>query len=286
MFSLFRKGDDVSGVGPGMFGEFRLHERISSGGMAEIWLVTDSQGRAFALRRLLPELKYSLRARARFFRGAKILRDLVGSEFVIGYHAHGKIRGWPFLLMEYVEASNLKELITRRDPVFLENVAQLILDAASGLLHIHSKGYMHLDFKPENMVVSRNGRLKIVDFDLAKPIPPRPTRYRDNPGTPGYMAPEQLMRQPFDQRADVFAFGVVAYEMVTLQKPFPGATPDEILERQLNRAGFITPRQHNPDVPAQLERIILKCLEKEPERRYPMVEFLVHELRAALYAGS
>jgi len=285
MFWILSKRNFKSDPGE-KFGQFALHERISAGGMAEIWLVTNPEGKPFALRRLLPDLVWNLKSRHRFFRGAEIFKRVSGSPYFITYVDHGKIKGWPYILMEYVEASNLKELIARRDPIYLENIAQFLLDAAEALLHMHNRGFMHLDFKPENILVTRNAQLKLIDFDLARPIPDKPTRYRDNPGTPSYMAPEQLMHQPFDQRADIFAYGVFAYEMVTLQKPFPGSTPDEILNRQLNRSGFITPRQHNPDVPPQLERIILKCLETDPNRRYPLTEGLVYDLRNALYVKS
>ena len=106
----------------------------------------------------------------------------------------------------------------------------------------------------------------------------------DRLGTPAYMAPEQLLRKPFDHRADVFAFGVSAYELLTGRKPFGGDSPDEILRRQLDRSiDFVPPRELNADIPAGLERAILKCLERDMEKRYPVVSVLVHDLQTALY---
>jgi serine/threonine-protein kinase len=122
-----------------------------------------------------------------------------------------------------------------------------------------------------------------VDFDLAQPISDKPVKLKKNPGTPAYMAPEQLQGDGVTHRVDIFAFGVAAYELLTNQKPFPGETPAEILSKQLNRAGFISPRGHNPDLPADLEKIILKCLESDPGRRYPFIGVMARELRAALY---
>jgi serine/threonine-protein kinase len=84
---------------------------------------------------------------------------------------------------------------------------------------------------------------------------------------------------------DIFSFGVAAYELLTNQKPFPGESPGEILQKQLDRTNFIAPRTHNPDVPADVEKIILRCLEREPERRYPFVGVMARELRAALYVS-
>jgi serine/threonine-protein kinase len=143
---------------------------------------------------------------------------------------------------------------------------------------------MHLDFKPENVLVSRNGSVRLVDFDLTREIPEKPKKLSGkNPGTPAYMAPEQLQGQPISQHVDIFAFGVTAYELLTNQKPFPGDSPGEILKRQLDRTDFHPPREYNPDLPANLERIILRCLETDPARRYPFLGIMARELRTSLY---
>lgn len=284
MLSLFKKTEDVPDDAPGAFGRFQLHEMINSGGMAHIWLATDSKGRHFALRRMHSAFKRDLAARRRFNRGCETLSSVQSHDNVIGYFEHGKVDGHPFCLMEYVEGENLKELYARHDPVLLENVAQIILDAAAGLEHVHESGFMHLDFKPENLLISRNGAVKLVDFDLAQPITGKPHRPSKNPGTVAYMAPEQLMGKPFDQRVDIFAFGVSAYELLTNYKPFEGETPTEIVAAQRDRGRLIPPRQHNPDIPAKLETTILRCLEFDPDRRYGFMSMLNHDLKATLYA--
>ena len=266
-------------------GKFYPHELINSGGMAEIWLVTDTRGKPFALRKLKKELRFNLLARRRFLRGCEVLSKLNQSEFIIGYIEHGKADGVYYMLMDYVEASNLKELFARQDPLLTENIAQILIDMATGLEHVHESGYMHLDFKPENVLVTRNGNVRLIDFDLAQPIPEKPVKLAKNPGTPGYMAPEQLKRDPIDPRADIFAFGVSAYELVTNHKPFPGDSPGEILAAQLNAAGPIPVREHNPDIPPALEQVIHKCLQREPDRRYPFMSVLVRDLENALYVN-
>jgi serine/threonine-protein kinase len=106
---------------------------------------------------------------------------------------------------------------------------------------------------------------------------------KKNPGTPAYMAPEQLLGQPISHRVDIFSYGAAAYELLTNQKPFPGESPGEILSKQINRSEFINPRQLNPDMPLPLEKILLRCLETEPERRYPFIGVMARELQAALY---
>jgi serine/threonine protein kinase len=264
-------------------GKFYPHELLNSGGMAEIWLVTDSRSKPYALRKLKKELRFNLLARRRFLRGCEVLAKLNDSEFIVGYVEHGKADGTLYLLMDYVEAENLKELFGRQDPVLVENVAQILIDAAIGLGHVHESGFMHLDFKPENILVTRNGNVRLIDFDLAQPIPEKPLKLSKNPGTPGYMAPEQLKREGVDSRTDIFAYGVAAYELLTNQKPFPGETPAEILAAQLNSSGPIPVREHNPEIPPALEKVVLKCLAREPEKRYPFMSVLVNDLQKALY---
>ncbi len=269
---------------PVPFGRFYLQELISSGGMADIWLATDSTGKAYALRRMHERLRFNFLARRRFVRGCEILSRLADHEGIIGYVEHGKTNGHLYLVMEYVEGDNLKDLYGRHDPVLLENVAQILIDMAVALEHMHENGFMHLDFKPENVMVTRNASVRLIDFDLARPIPEKPRRISGkNPGTPSYMAPEQLQGEPISHPVDMFSYGVAAYELLTNQKPFPGETPGEILKRQLDRSDFIPPRELNPDLPPALERVILRCLEKEPERRYPFIGVMVRELQAALY---
>jgi len=284
VLSSLKRGSAAQAVAPGPFGRFYLQELLNSGGMADIWLATDSNNKAYALRLMHQRLRFNLSARRRFLRGCDILSKLADHEGIIGYVEHGKINGQLYLLMEYVEAANLKELYAQHDPVLLENVAQILIDMAVALEHMHENGFMHLDFKPENVLITRNGKVRLIDFDLAQPIPEQPTKMsKKNPGTPAYMAPEQLLGQPISHRVDIFSYGAAAYELLTNQKPFPGDSPGEILSKQINRSEFINPRQLNPDMPLPLEKILLRCLEAEPERRYPFIGVMARELQAALY---
>jgi len=264
---------------PEKFGRFYLREKLNSGALADIWLVTDGDGKPFALRLLKPEHRFNFRARRRFAHGNQVLSQLTESDYIVGYVEHGR----DYLLMDYVEADNLKQLFARQDPVLVENVAQILIDMATGLSHVHESGFMHLDFKPENVLVTRNGAVRVIDFDTAQPISEKPVRPAKNPGTPGYMAPEQLKREPLDARADIFAYGVAAYELLTNQKPFPGDTPAEILQAQLDPAGPVPLTAHNSDLPPALETTVLKCLERDPARRYPFSGMLVRDLQSALY---
>lgn len=265
------------------FGRFYLQELINRGGMADIWLATDARGKAFALRKMHDRYRFNLFARRRFVQGCELLARISDHENIVGYIEHGRAEGTLYLLMEYVEASSLKELFARQDPLLLENIAQILIDMAVALEHLHSNGYMHLDFKPENVLVTRNGSVRLIDFDIAQPLPEKPKKMSKNPGTPAYMAPEQLRQEPIDGRVDVFAYGVTAYELLTNQNPFPGESPGEILAKQVSRSDFLPPRQINPDIPAGMEKAILKCLESDPDDRYPYFSVLVRDVKAALY---
>jgi serine/threonine protein kinase len=281
--------DDISNVAPvsaqpGPFGRFYLQELIACGGMASIWLATDAEHKPYALRKLHPQLRFNFVARRRFQRGCEILSRIHNHEYVIGFVENGKIDGTLYCLMEYVEGSNLKQLSHREDPMLQEHLCNILIDMAVALEHVHDSGFMHLDFKPENVLVTRNAAVRLVDFDLAQPKPDQPKKFSKNPGTPAYMAPEQLLREPYDHRVDIFAYGVAAYELLTGQKPFAGETPEEILRKQLNRDGsFIAPRELNSEIPPALEKTILKAIERDPDKRHPIMSVLVHELKTTLY---
>jgi serine/threonine-protein kinase len=264
-------------------GKYTLHELINSGGMSEIWLATDDTGRTVAVRLMLNDSLFAFKERKRFITGCEVLQHVTGHDKIIGYIEHGKIGGQLALVMDYVEGENLKMRMAAQDPVLAENIAQILIDTAEALDHLHDQGYMHLDFKPENVVMSRNGHVKLLDFDLALPIPNPPRKLDANPGTPLYMSPEQLLRQPVDHRADIWAYGVAAYELLTFRKPFPGENADEVLRRQLDRKDFVPARELNPEIPPAMERIIAQCLQQDMERRYPVTSVLVHELKQALY---
>lgn len=269
--------------GPQQFGPYTLHELINRGGMSEIWIASNPDNQTVAIRRLHSVRAFDLTTKRRFVTGAKVLEELSGHELIPAYIEHGKIGGHLFLAMEYVEGSNLKLLAAENDEVLATNIAQILIDMAIALEHVHDTGYIHMDFKPENVLLSRNAAVRLIDFDLSIPKPELPVKTKANPGTPAYMAPEQLLRQPINHRVDIFAYGVAAYELLTGQKPFPGDSADEILHRQLNRGDFINPRDINPEIPVGMEKAILKCIDATPDKRYPFMSVLLRDIQEALY---
>jgi eukaryotic-like serine/threonine-protein kinase len=277
------EGDWEEPEAPQQFGPYTLHELINRGGMSEIWYATNHDNLPVAIRRLHSVSTFDFTTKSRFVHGAKVLSQIDHHELIVNYIEHGKINGMLFMAMEYIEGSNLKLLSAEGDPVVAENISELLINMALALEHVHDSGFVHMDFKPENILVSRNGAMRLIDFDLAIRKPDLPVKTKSNPGTPAYMAPEQLLRQPINQRVDIFAYGVSAYELLTGQKPFPGDSADEILHKQLNRGDFIPPRDINADIPPAMEKVILKCIDVEPDKRYPFMSVLVRDVQSALY---
>ena len=177
------------------------------------------------------------------------------------------------------EAQAIDYLVKPVRPERLAAALERVRTFAAGRQHAEAAG----GAERTHLCARLGGSLRLIDFDLSIPKPEQPIKTKHNPGTPAYMAPEQLQRQPIDHRVDIWAYGVTAYELLTNEKPFPGDTPDEILRRQLDRKDFRIPRELNPDIPAALERIVVKCLDTKVEKRYPFMSVLVRDLQAALY---
>ena len=261
------------------FAGYSLIEKINRGGLADIFLGVDLVGQKYVLRVLLAEFRFDWNALRRFRWDSKVLSQLDHPN-IIHIYGQGKFHGRRYEVLEYVDGPNLKEKILRNDPLLRANQLSLIHGMATGLAHVHERGFLHLDFKPENIVVSKSYDPKLIDFDLSIRRPERPKRASKLSGTPSYLAPEQLMRQPVDERADIFAFGVTVYEMLTGKKPVTGDTIQEVIKKYADFDAHMKPlRAHLPDIPHGIERVILKCLEKDVARRYPSMGLVVRDLQ-------
>ena len=274
---------EIQLVENGKFGDYRLLERIAQGGLATIWLVTDPDGRSLALRVMHDTFGSGSNGPALFRHGCEIMAKLAPHRNVIAFHDSGKVSGREYAVLQYVEGLNLREMNIREDPMLEEILSDMIIDLCAGLVHLHGQGIMHLDLKPENLIISRGGTLYLCDFDTAQIIPDTPMKFDRKSGTPLYMAPEVVNGWRFDQRADVYSFGVTIYEMLTQVKPFEGQTTKEKLTNQLNPKYLIRkPRNFNPNIPQLLEDLILKCLEYVPEKRYLTMGLMARDLHKVL----
>ena len=263
------------------FGNYLLHECVAQGGITEVWMATDEFENVVAVRKLR-ERGLSVSGPKLFKAGLKVHRKLSPHPNVIRFINHGKTKGTPFMVLEYIQGADLKALMSR-DNEANDNVSDILIQMADGLNHLHDRGWIHLDYKPENIMVSLNNHVSLIDFDTAQRLPRKPKKYSKVSGTPAYMPPEQLQGEKLDQRADIYAWGATAYELLTHLRPFRGNTPEESRRNQLDENYFIQPvRQHNPQVPVNLSQLIERCLAHRPEARFPNMTVMNAQLHRIL----
>ena len=269
-------------------GHYRIVEKIGAGGMGEVYRAHDEHlDREVAIKILLPELSAHQSALNRFHNEAKSLSQLNHPNICTIYDI-GEYASQHFIVMELLEGQTLAERIAGR-PLRLDELLDLAIQIAEALEAAHAKGIVHRDIKPTNIFVLERRRTKVLDFGLAKLASQRTTASsavteehltgaRATVGTTGYLPPEQARGEEVDQRADLFSFGLVLYEMTTGRPAFSGSTSAVIFDAVLNRDP-VPPARLNPGLPAELEQIISKALEKDREMRYQTAADLRADLR-------
>jgi len=185
-----------------------------------------------------------------------------------------------FIVMEFIDGPNLKQLIDNGDAQWRENRLQIALQAGRGLSYIHKNGLIHRDFCPKNMLLDKNGTVKLIDFGLAIPAHLKAKWRWDRSGTAAYMAPEQVRGQKVDRRTDVYAYGVSMYEILTGRRPFPDNS-DKYRKMAVHlNIEPVSPRKYNRCIPVALEHVMLRATAKNVADRYDSVDSMLKEFHA------
>jgi serine/threonine-protein kinase len=258
-------------------GRYRIMRKLGAGGMANVYLAEDQElGRRVAIKILNDRHAGDDQFIERFRREAKNAAGLSHPN-IVSIYDRGEAEGTYYIAMEYLDGRTLKELIVSRGPAPIKTAIEYTRQILAAIGHAHRNGIVHRDIKPHNVVVDSDGRLKVTDFGIARSGASQMTEAGSIIGTAQYLSPEQAKGAPVDQRSDLYAVGVVLYELLTGKVPFSGDTPLEIAMKHLSKVPE-PPSKLRPEVSDDLDMIVLRALAKDPEERYQTAEEMAADL--------
>jgi serine/threonine-protein kinase len=265
---------------PSRIGKYELLEHLG-GGMSEVYRARDTVlGRTVVVKILTREASSDAEARARFLREAQVAAN-IHHEHIVAVHDYGEEQGRPYIVMEFLVGQDLRKLIREGRAGSLGERLRIALNIAQALGYIHSLDIVHRDVKPENVHVDGKGRVKLMDFGIAKPAGLSLTRTGIAMGTPYYMAPEQVTGKPVTALADIYAFGVLFYELLTGARAFEAETVEalffQILKQPIDRT-----RLDAVGAPAAICDLILRCAEKEAADRPKTFDEVSREIQRVM----
>jgi serine/threonine-protein kinase len=258
---------------------YRLENLVARSGMASIYKATDLQGgRLVAIKIPHPEVEADPLFYDRFKREEEIGKKLDHSGVMKVYDDEDRSR--VYMVMEWVDGRLLRQVLIEKKKLPMDRAIRITLGICEALEYIHSKGVVHRDLKPENIMVDANDHVKLIDFGIAGSVGMRRLTFAKLTramGTPDYISPEQVKSKRGDARSDVYALGVMLYEMLTGEVPFHGPNAFAIMnDRLLNNP--MPPRELNPEISPQLQEIIYRAIERKPENRYASAREFAHDL--------
>jgi eukaryotic-like serine/threonine-protein kinase len=258
-------------------GRYRIIRKLGAGGMANVYLAEDQElGRRVAIKILNERHANDDQFVERFRREAKNAAGLSHPN-IVSIYDRGEAEGTYYIAMEYLDGRSLKELIVGRGPAPVHvaiDYTRKILDA---LRFAHRNGIVHRDIKPHNVIVDAEGRVKVTDFGIARAGTSQMTEVGSIIGTAQYLSPEQAKGAPVDQTSDLYSVGIVLYELLTGKVPFTGDSPVEIAMKHISAIPE-PPSSIRPDIPEDLDLVVLRALAKTPEERYPSAEEMDKDL--------
>lgn len=267
------------------YGHFEIVRELGHGAMGTVYLARDIMGhRAVALKTLKPEgvdAQELADMKERFFREAESAKQLHHPAIVKVFEA-GEDRGTAYFAMELLDGLTLKEFCTKRGTIAVRRAVEIAALVAEALTYAHARNVVHRDIKPENIMILSNGDIKITDFGVAKLMDASQTQSGVVLGTPNYMSPEQLIGQKVDGRSDLFSLGVVFYEVLTGVRPFQARNISEML-RLHETCNPPAPSTLRAEVPASVDAITLRALQRDLDDRYQLGELMARDLRAVMH---
>lgn len=264
---------------------YEILEQIGSGGMAYVYKARDRKlSRLVAIKVLKEEFCKDKSFVAKFRMEAQAAAGLSHNN-VVGVYDVGEENNTHFIVMELIDGITLKEYITRKRKLGTKESIGIAIQVAQGLEAAHNCHIVHRDIKPQNIIISKDGRIKVADFGIARAITDETTNLYGAAGSVHYISPEQARGGYCDERSDIYSLGITIYEMVTGRVPFDGDTTVAVAIAHINEA-MIPPSNIEPSVPVALEQIIFKCTQKRPHQRYSSCADLIKDLRHALVAPN
>lgn len=261
---------------------YEILQQIGSGGMAYVYRAKDHKLNRYVAIKVLKEEFCKDKAFVSKFRMEAQAAAGLSHANIVGVYDVGEINNSIyFIVMELIEGITLKEYIIRKRRLGVKESIGVAIQVAQGLAAAHSRHLIHRDIKPQNIIISRDGKIKVADFGIARGITDETTNMYKAAGSVHYISPEQARGGYCDERSDIYSLGITMYEMVTGRVPFDGDTTVAVAIAHMNEA-IVPPSQYEPSVPLALEQIIFKCVQKRPERRYASCEELIADLRQAI----
>lgn len=259
---------------------YKIISKIGVGGMADVFKGEDTLlGRPVAVKILHSNFAGDDDFVARFKREAQAAGKLSHPNIVSMYDV-GFDQGYHYIVMEYIEGETLKEYITRHERISIDNAVKFTIAIAEGLEHAHAMGIVHCDIKPHNVLITKQGSIKVTDFGIARAMNAGTTMMYTNSimGSAHYLSPEQASGKPVNGSTDIYSLGAVLYEMLTGRVPYEGETPISVALKHV-RERLIPPTRYNPSIPTLLEAAVIKALAKRPEDRFSNITEMIAALR-------
>lgn len=246
---------------------YEVLDSLGEGGMGLVYRVRDRETtEILALKLLRPEIARDPAMMERFKDEIRLARRITHKN-VCRIYDFNRVDDLAYITMEFVDGESLRAYLKRAGKLTPERTIDLARQIAAGLGEAHAQGVVHRDLKPDNVILARDGLVKLMDFGIARALGANTTTTQTVIGTPGYMAPEQSQGKAVDLRTDLYALGLILYECLTGRRAFAGATPVEVALKQIKERP-VPPRQLLSATPPHLEAIVMRCLEKEPPRRF------------------